>query len=510
MPQLVAAAAGSAALSLTAGASLATSAAAFSAATAIGSAVGSVALSVALSAAASALSGALAPKQGLGAAEAISDGLRLPISQAIPQQRLVLGRATTSGAVFFRRSDPPYFWLGLLLAAHECGPMETLWINGVECALDGDGLAKSTPFYDGSTTYIEASYGSGADDQAIDPIIARDFPSMPTTFRHRGHTRLVIKAHYGANDTVHNEVYGTNGGLNPLVRFQGGKVYDPRKPGQDVSDPTTWTWTDTASLCIVRYLLHPWPDMRLVEPGQINWDLVAAAAEVDERWKARGDGTTERNHTLNGVILAGEDPFTVVRDMLVGNDGLLILDRGKYHLVSGGPVAPIGTLHQGMLAGGFEYQSEAADRDLINTLSIEIVDPSRDYQVVVGPVLKRTDLIAADGRALEATRSYRFIEGHQRGQRIGDREIRRSRVGRSFSAPFTSEAADYKAGDVVRIDFRDFPHVNGIYQIVSGDEDAATGTVPLSLIGWDDEVYTGYNAATDEQPFTLDADVLAA
>lgn len=510
MPQIVAAAAGQAALSLTAGASLATSAAAFSAATAIGSAVGSIGLSLALSAAGGVLADALRAKQGLDSAQSISSGLRFPVTQAIPPQRMVLGRATTSGVVFFQRADPPYYWLGLILAAHECGAMEKLYVNGQVVSLDNSGLAINTPFYDGSTTYIEASYRNGATDQAIDPIIARDFPAMPTTFRQRGCATLVVKAHYGASDAVHAQVYGTNGVLNPLVRFQGAKAYDPRAPGHDVSDPTTWAWTDTASLCMFRWLTHQWPDMQHVKPNEVDWDMVKAAADVDELWKARGDGTTERNHTINGVVVAGEDAYALARSMLVANDGHLILKGGKYYPVSGKPTNPVGTLHQGMLASGFGYQPEPSDRNLTNIVKTEFVDPDRDYQVVVGPVRKRTDLIAADGRELETTVSMRFVEGHQRAQRLADRHLRRSRVGRAMTAKFTIEGSQYKAGDVVRVDFRDFQHVNGLYQIMRARKSSVNGIVSFDLVGWDDQVFLGYNAANDEVAFTLDPDVLAA
>jgi hypothetical protein len=475
-------------------------------------------VSIGLNAAVSALSGsqkqsALTGGQGISVGD---QGLRVPVRQPIPPQRLVLGTVTASGALFFQRSDPPYIWLGYELASHECGDFVSLILNGITVPLEdpGTGILRPTaaPFYDGSVRYLEVSYRNGDANQAIDPIIARDItnPAMPATFRQRRHATVVIKANYGTTDAIHKDVYGSEGNFNPLFRFQGAALPDPRKPGFDEDDANTWvTGSSNASLGLARYLIHPWPNMRLVDPGKLNWDLIAAAADIDDQWRGKADGSKERNHTADGVIFSTDDPFETCRRLLTANDGLLVIQRGKYHVLPGTPRDPIGTIDQDMIAGGFEFQTETADRDLINIVKTEMVAPDREYNTVVGPVLRRDDLIVTDGRPLETTLSLPFTEGDARAQRFANRKLLETRTAGAISGTFTIAASRYKAGDIVTFDFRDFPEVFGTYQIRKTARDPSMMRVQTDAVRWSNDRFA-WHAPSEQKAFTLDEDVLAA
>lgn len=496
------------------------------AAGAIGGFLITTALSVGLSLASQALANrnrsTLPGGQGTlgGSSGALDPAIRSPQTSPLPEQRLVLGTVTTSGQTFFRRWDPPYLWRGLLLAAHECGDLQQLLMNTQAVPLEDPGTgilrAKSAPFYDGSTRFIEISYRNGDANQEIDPIIARDFPTMPTTFQQRGHATVVIKAHYGANDNAHKDLYGSNNVFNPLIRFQGARYFDPRVSGCVLEDPNTWVSGDNASLNFARWLTHPWPNMRLVDPAKIDWDKIAEAADIDDKWRGRADGTKERNHTAAGVILSSSDAFQVARELLTACDGLLINNAGKYYVLPGHPRDPIGTIGQDMLAGGFELHTETPDRDLINIVKTENIDAARDYKPVVGPVLRRDDLIAQDGKALETTLTLPFTEGSARAQRLASRRLLESRgtgSGRSgrkgFSGTFTLEAARYKAGDIVRIEFRDFDKVTDVYQIMKTQRDETLTRITLEAVSYSNARFD-WHAPTDEQAMQLDQDVLDA
>ncbi len=453
---------------------------------------------------------ALTGGQGISVAD---NGLRMPFRQPIPAQRLVLGRVVTSGALLWQRSDPPYIWILYEIGSHRCGDFESLILNGVSVPLEdpGTGILRpnSAPFYDGATRFLELSYRNGTPGQVIDPIIARDFPDMPTTFRQRRATTICLKASYGATDDAHKALYGSENNFNPLFRFNGALMPDPRAPGFDPDDESTWVQSRNASLGLVRYLIHPWPNMRLVETAEIDWDRVAEAADVDDRWVGKKDGSLERNHAADGVILSTDDPFETCKALLTANDGLLIQSKGKYFPLPGAPRDPIGTIHQEMIAGAFEFQSESPDRNLINTVKTEFVAPDREYNTVVGPVISYPTLVAQDGRTLETTLSLPFTEGDARAQRLGNRKLLETRAARSLSGLFTIEARKYKAGDIVRVDFRDFPEVNGIYQVRKTARDASLSGVQMDMVAWSNDRFEWY-APSDQKDFELDEDVLAA
>lgn len=493
------------------------SASALTALTTITSVAITIGTSLALSAVSSAImNSTLSGGEGVAVA---ADGTRIPVRQSIPAQRLVLGRVTSSGALFFQRDDPPYIWLGFLLAAHKCGQFEALTINGKVCQLESIGAgilgANSTPFFDGTTRYIEMSYRDGAADQAIDPIIARDFPTMPTTFRQRGHATVVIKAKYGINDNTHKDVYGSDGGFNPLFRFQGALLPDPRVVGFDPDDPSTWTFSRNASLGLVRFLIHQWPNMRYVDPSLIDWDKVAEAATIDDRWIATKDGTRERNHTADGIILSNADPTDAVRKLLTANDGLLIQHKGLLYPLPGAPREPVGTITPELLAGGFERTTEHADRNLINTVKTEAIAEDRDYNTVVGPVLVRSDLVTVDGSPRETTLSLPFTRGENgfsRPQRLAKRKLLESREAGGLSLLLALPARRYKAGDIVRFDqwaAWGFPGIDGIYQVRRTARTDDMARVQLEAVRFSAERFT-WTAATEQADFVLDSDVLNA
>lgn len=128
-------------------------------------------------------------------------GLQQNVPNAAPEHLLALGYATTAGRTIFRAGgieNRPYYWLGLVLAAHKTDGLESIELGNTTIIIDpATGNATSSPFNDGVISFIEVSYRNGDINQEIDPIIARDFPEMISTFRHRGHTTLFLKVHFG-------------------------------------------------------------------------------------------------------------------------------------------------------------------------------------------------------------------------------------------------------------------------------------------------------------------------
>lgn len=437
------------------------------------------------------------------------------VKQAIPPHRLVLGTATTGGALFFYEAKPPYIWMGILLAAHESDGLDSLYVGGQQVFIGADGFATSVPFRDGANTYLEVSFRPGTLDQAIDPIIARDFPTMPATFRQRGHATLVVKAHYGyganrdAKDDDHKEVYGDSGQFLPLSRIRGATVYDPRAPGQLIDDEETWAWSDNAALCLMRYLTHRWGDLQLVSTDRIDWGRVAIAADLCDHWETSADGTAFKRHTINGVVQSTDDPFDVIENMCIAMGGRLILDRGKIYPVVRTRRTPVATLHSRMLRGGVEFASATRDRDLINIVSPTFIAPDRDWQEVAGPVLRRSDLISADGREREITLRGAFVEDHRRVQRLAKAVIEQSRLGKTISCGASLEAHDWSPADVIRVHLEaPLDTMNGTYELAAKEWDESLSSYRLTLIEYSDHT-TEFDPA-DEQPFTLDDDTLEA
>lgn len=434
--------------------------------------------------------------------------------QAIPSQRLALGYATSTGPYFFKNGteeNRPYLYYGNLLAAHECGNLQSAFLNNTEIFLNDDGFAKNVPFNDGTTKFVQISYRNGGINQGIDFIIDDNFPDMPDTFRQRGHTTAVIRAHYGdgANQEERREkneiLYGASG-LNPIYRFEGALCFDPRDSNQTLDDITSYKWTNNASLCLMHYLRRKFKTI----DAMINWDRVANAADIDDKIFITKSGVAMKQGTINGIILDSDDASTVIGQLLTANTGELIVHEGKIYPFPAQRQDPVGTIHDDMVASGLIYQPHKPFDEFINTYNTEFRARDRDNSIVVGPIVTNDEYVAADGSVREGTNQLSFTEDHERAQMIANRLIERSRLQRSLTITVTDEAEDWSPGEAIRVDLHnEFSVVNGIYKIKEKSPNADMSGYELFLEEFSNDIFN-YNAATQEQDFILDDETLRA
>lgn len=447
-------------------------------------------------------------------------GIQQQIRQTSQPWRMVVGKATTSGVLFFAESDPPYTYYGILLAAHQIDGLESIFINNETIIFDEDGFATSTPYRDGDTKYLEISVRNGLMDQQIDPIIARDFPNMPDTFRQRGHATLVLKRLHGVGNNItdknedYRRLYG-DGQFNPLVRFRGALCYDPRDPSQVLGDQAsfnyvyndTWKWSDNLVIGAARYATHRWNGTGLFDDHRINWEKIALGADECDKWDTDRNGNTFRRYTGNGVIQATEDPYDVLLAIQQAMGGAAIEAREKFYFVAGAYKEPVKTLHQGMMAGGFEYQSERRDEELIRTIKTKFIDPNRDSQTVVGPVREYAG--AESTETGETTLDLRFVEGDPRAQRIGEFALRDNRAQRSLTIGVTDEAIKWARHDVINVSLDGlFSRVNGRYRIIGKTNNNTLRGYQLTLT--EDDPNRFNFSPSDELDFELDEDTVDA
>ena len=88
---------------------------------------------------------------------------------------------------------------------------------------------------------MKFSFRNGTRTQAIDPILAAQFPELGAGFRQRGVATLVVEADWGADLDEYQLLWGSLGRPNPTLILRGVPVYDPRDPTQflpaDPDDP---------------------------------------------------------------------------------------------------------------------------------------------------------------------------------------------------------------------------------------------------------------------------------
>lgn len=440
--------------------------------------------------------------------------LQQAIPSSAPEHRLLLGYAHTAGTPFFVRGGEayrPYLYKGLLLAAHECDGLDSVWINGTRIYIDPvSGEATATPFNDGTTSFIRVSFRSGTLDQTIDPILDEIFTSLPSTYRQRGQCTAVIEAHYGtganrdAQDDLHRTLYG-DGEFQPVFRVRGAKVYDPRSPSQTLADESSYTWSRNAALNIAHYLRWKYRDMA----DRIDWDEVAAAADIADELKFDKNGNVFRQYTLDGAVLSSDPVPDALTDLLSSCNGRLIRRAGKFYPYPAQVERAIGTLHKGNLRGAIQYHNGLPKGQLVNEIRPEFMSPERGYKIVPGPVLTDSDAVTADGELRSRSVRYPFTETSARMQRLAQQELREGRQQETATVGVDISALRWVAGRVINVDLADFlPQLTGTWRIErKAWSDGLNGYV-LELRKYAATMME-FDPANDEQDFEVDEDVAA-
>ena len=433
-----------------------------------------------------------------------------PISVQVPERsgllerRMLYGEYTTSGGVFFQdttigagATKPNIYVQGYTISDGICDSIVSILVNGTVCEIDSDGLPLTYPWKDGSNTYLEVSFRSGLDDQAIDPIIDARFLAKTAEFRQRGVCTCVIEMNFGTDADHHTALWGVSGVPDIKFRVRGRKIYDPRNADHLVDDKTTWTWSNNATLVEADWLRH---DMGFSIPSaEIDWDSIAESADVDDEWVETIDGF-DRRGTVNGVVFASEPNDTVLNAMALSNRALIRRAFGLYGIRADRVSDPVCTIHQGLLVGEFSYQNETDTRSALNTVTLQFNPEVHDNQS--GEITYTDDaLVLADGQELETSVNLRFTDSPATAQRLAYALIQENRYSNTFTGMFDigvlcaagkPNGQLLEAGDVVRLDFdNNYDALNGLYTVsgleISQDFNAVvslTGYNPNSLAGW--------------------------
>lgn len=443
--------------------------------------------------------------------------VRYTTRQATAPKRVIVGKAYVGGVLFFEQVDPPYLIQGILINHGEMSGFEKIWIGTnqlsipaiVENVILTPVSAIDQPSYQ---TRVRLSLGFGSATQAIDPIIAFHFPNLSTEFRQRGIARAVFEFHFGESYDDHIATWGQGSAPSVYLLGVGVPAYDPRDPTQSLTDESTWTWTNNATLIQAWYLTRDYGGR--IAKAKIDWDKVAEGADYDDESVTCADGSTIRRYTIDGVVTLNQRPVDVMSGMLTANSGYLLQSGGKVWPSSSKPRTPIVTIGDSVLAGGVDYRAAKPKRNLINKLQGRAIAPEQEYQMVDMPVLDRPDLQAEDGEVLSGTLSMPFTMEPRTAQRLMKGYLAKARLGKALTCrtdiSVLALCDKEPVGEAVTFDSTLFSMANGTYLCVElGFADNFT-TVEWSLIEYDPDIERDWNAAIDEQPFTLaDLDLAA-
>nr|WP_246715314.1 phage tail protein [Aestuariivirga litoralis] len=457
--------------------------------------VGQVALTLALSGASYLLQQSAAAAAGAG----VDQGVKQTVQNAIYDERLIYGRVMVGGRMLLYECKPPYLYVLLEIASHEIDAIEQIQINGQVVTFDGSGAANSSNFVSASTPYVYMSARLGAPGQVIDPLLDADFPELASTWRQQGHACVAFKCYYGSSADDHNKFWGSGGFPQFLMLVRGMKCFDPRDATQSSADPTTWKWTNNASLCTAHFLNSD--DGQKVDWSEINLERLAAAANQDDNGISLASGGVEKRYTVNGTVNPNASPGEVLQNLLTANLGDLVWSNGVYSPYSGVARDAVWTLNDDSARGTMDVRVTQSRASLLNLVRTVFVASDRDYQTVNGPVIEDITYAAADGESHELTLTLPFTSSATMAQRIAKATMEKSRAGRQITRRESIDALRLEATDVVNFEMGLLPALGCTARVNRLLLDMEKFEFEIDAEEYDSAAFDW--SIADEQPFTI-------
>lgn len=472
----------------------------------------------------------------VGAANINTPSARGSIREAASPQRRIYGRVGGLGGgwLFYDDATAQYQYLMLGLARGRIQAIRSVTINNNRITFSG-----GTPFntildpvgvegqdYVGN---LNACFRNGSADQTKDPLLDAYFPAsgseivydstglnvvnLPASFRQRGYATASFRAKFGTTQDQFDARWGHVAFINPLMEVDGHPLFDPRDPSQDMNDESTWKFYydgrepgRNPTLIQRDWLCQPFGGR--LRADQIRLDEMIEAANYDDEMVGDRDGNLRVRHQADGLVLLNDNPRQVTEAMLTANRAWIVNSRGRVGWVASKPLTPVLTITETDIRGGFDFRDSAAKNDQFNRVRTRFPSPDKDFAEDDGPVLDRADLRAGeDGdELLDTSVRTPFTTDQRAVQWLSQQFLDDSRTGKALDIAsldaISARILKRKLGNVVRVQHRFYPEIDGIYQIRKDAISSDWTGVSWSLREYDSSIASRDRSA-DQQDYQV-------
>lgn len=294
-----------------------------------------------------AIDSAVTKKPKFGAQSSNKDLSRdITVRSAVEPRKIIYGETLASGPLVYQNtsgSDNEYLWEVIAIAGHECSDFLGVWVDDIEIDSSdinwGSAVTGSTKFATYSTFWKQLGTSTQTVLSALNSAFASDF-----TTAHRGRGIAYLTARFLLNNTSNDTAFKSGPPRNIRALVRGKKVYDPRKDpsssryggsgAHDVTDSSTWEWSDNPVLCTADYLIDS--DLG---PGfpytRIDYDVVADEATYCEGQVPIPTASYSNRFTCNGVLYTTDTHKVNIQKLLSSMNGRLGYSGGKFQIRAG-------------------------------------------------------------------------------------------------------------------------------------------------------------------------------
>jgi hypothetical protein len=451
--------------------------AAFAIGTAVGGPlVGALFASVA-SIGVSALSGK--PKSPVNSPEALNR-LRANVDPRTPRKTVV---GITALATDIRDEEftdnQTYFHRFIVCASHKVQSIDEIWFDDEKAWSASGGV---TSKFSGYLTVATRTEGTAAN--AIN-ISSR----MGSTRRYTGLAYVHLRYKLTGNSKKAESPFAQSITTRITIRGKGAALPDPREPGQDMADQSTWTWDADAcrnpALALLFYLLGYRINGKLaigkgIPPDRIDIESFEIAANICDEEVATETGTEPR-YRCDGIWSEGDSPTTVI-DMLKATMNADLDDVGgklRLTVFHDDLATPDADFTDNDVLDGFDWQPVPDLDQTFNVVRGSYTDPSDQslYQLVDYPEQREA---SDDGIDRIFTFDLPMVQSPYQAQRLAELKRQRQKFGGIFTAEFQATAWKVQKNSVVRLTFAQTGFVEKLFRVAEM-EIRQDGIVPLSL-----------------------------
>jgi len=408
------------------------------------------------------------------------------LGAALPHQ-IIYGETVIGGAVFYQTLTTDVTTDNMLhrciaFAGHEISSYETIYINGEEVTLDGDGEVTAPAKWVG---LIRINEHLGSDTQTADTDLIDEVVEWSTLHRAQNIAYLYCRFKGASNFP--------NGVPTVTAKIKGRKVYDSRI--------TSTAWSDSSALCIRDYLLAGFGLNE--DSSNINSTLFEDAADAGEVQVDSAD-----TYSCNGSFLLDAAPEDIIRSMLSSMGGTFWNYGGQWAVRAAEYVTPTVTLNEDDMLTDVTIATRHSRRDNFNAVHGTFVGSETDWQPDDYTPIRTGVYLAEDG-GVEAITDLPllFTNTNVMAQRVAKTFLRRNRKQITLTAGFGLAALDLKISDTVSVSFDDMSWSSKVFEVVDwriGLNEDMSIVINMILREMAEDVFTGIVAnLTDENDNVL-------
>lgn len=342
-------------------------------------------------------------------------------------------------------------------------------------------------YLDGPASKARVRIYTGAPGQAADAGLLAALPDVwdsGKTFT--GQAYLVVELDFDPDAFP-------SGIPNVSALVRGARVYDPRT--------ATTAWSENPAL-LVRYVAtHPM--LGRLSEDQVNDTAIVAAANVCDGSASYVVGTqtfTRVLYTAGLVCNTGQRAADIIDDLVRAMAGRWALSAGALTLRAGAYTTPLQTLTEDWLAdtAGVQVQAGTPRAELVNSISGQFVDQTRDYVEVDYPRVESATYIAADGATLPQTQTFNAITFGPQCQHVAGVAMREARYGTHLTVTCKLHAYPVEIFDTLYVSLERFGFDGAVFEVLDRAW-TLDGGIKLTMKATDPAVYA-LAAAFDTLP----------